>query len=176
MIRLQDEAIPCRQRIASYPDEIQGMRVAMGRNQRFRSELAAGFEAEKDKANLDWRRALECLDRRRDVSFAERDHRHRELQRAVKELEESVLSCRSREAAAKARVSLHRELASAETLRAHKWPLHRAYLGGGMRLPAQSRTLRWSPLRWTSPATPRKRRTVFSRPPDFVVEWTSSVD
>ena len=51
----------------------------MGPHERFRSELAAGFEAEKKKANLDWRRALECLDRRRDASLAEYDRRHREL-------------------------------------------------------------------------------------------------
>ncbi|CAM9253091.1 unnamed protein product [Ascophyllum nodosum] len=89
------------------------MRAAMDRHERFRSELAAGFEAEKKKANLDWKRALECLDRRRDVSLAEYDRRYRGLQRAIKDLEESVLSCRSREAAATARVSLLRELASA---------------------------------------------------------------
>ena len=39
--------------------------------------------------------------------------RHGEPHREIKELEESVLSCRSREAAATARVSLLRELASA---------------------------------------------------------------
>ena len=50
--RLQDEATLCRQRIASYPNENQGMRAAMGRHERFRSELAAGFEAEKDKVHL----------------------------------------------------------------------------------------------------------------------------
>ena len=74
----------------------------MNRLERFHSELVAGFEAKRDKPNLDWRRALECLDRRRDVNFTEHDHRHRELQRAVKELEESVLSYRSREVATKA--------------------------------------------------------------------------
>ena len=111
--RLQDEVALWRQRIASYPSNIQGMRAAMDRHERFRSELAADFEAEKKKANLDWRRALECLGRRRDVSLAEYDHRHRELHRAIKNLEESVLSCRSREAASPARVSLLRELASA---------------------------------------------------------------
>ena len=111
--RLQDEVALCRQRIASYPSEIQGMRTAMGRRERFRSELAAGFEAEKKKASLDWGRALECLDRRRDVSLVDYDRRHRELHRAIKELEESVLSCCSREAAATARVSVLRELASA---------------------------------------------------------------
>ena len=103
----------CRQRIASYPNEIEGMRATMDRHERFRSELAAGFEAEKKKANMDWRRALECLDRRRDVSLAEYDRGHRELHRAIKDLEESVLSCRSREVATTARVSLLRELASA---------------------------------------------------------------
>ena len=110
--RLQDEVALCRQRIASYPNEIQGMRAAMGRHRRFRSEPSAGFEAEKNKTYLDWRRALEFLDQRRDVSLAEHDHRRGEPQRASKELEESVLSCRPREAAAKARVSLLRELAS----------------------------------------------------------------
>ena len=79
--RLQDEVALCRQRITSYPSEIQGMRTAMDRHERFRSELAAGFEAEKKKANLDWRRALECLDRRRDVSLAEYHRCHRELHR-----------------------------------------------------------------------------------------------
>ena len=111
--RLEDGTTLCRQRIAFYLDEIQEMRAAMGRHERLRPEFAAGFEAEKDKANLDWRRALECLNRRRDVSLAESDHRHRELQRAIKELEESALSCRSREAVARARVSPLRELASA---------------------------------------------------------------
>ena len=82
------------------------MRAAMGHHERFRSELAAGFEAEKDKVNLDWRRALECLDRRRNVSLVDYDRRYRELHRAVKKLEESVLSCRFREATATARVSL----------------------------------------------------------------------
>ena len=104
--RLQDEIALCRQRIASYPIEIQGMRAAIGRHERFRSELAAGFEAEKKNANVDWRRALECLGRRRDVSLVEYNRRHRELHRAIKELEESVLSCSSREATATARVSL----------------------------------------------------------------------
>ena len=89
------------------------MRAAMDRHERFRSELAAGFEAERKKANLDWRRALECLNRRRDVSLAEYDRRHGQLHRAIKELEESVLSCRPREAAATAQVFLLRELASA---------------------------------------------------------------
>ena len=46
------------------------MRAAMGRHERFRSALAAGFEA-KDKSNLDWRRALELFNPKRDVSFAE---------------------------------------------------------------------------------------------------------
>ena len=113
IFRLQDGVALCRQRIASYPSEIQGIRAAMDRHERCRSELAAGFEAEKEKANLDWRRALECLDRRRDVSLAEYDRRHKELHRAIKDLEESVLSCRSREVAATARVSLFRELAPA---------------------------------------------------------------
>ena len=113
--RLQDEVALCRQRIASYPSEIQGMRAVMDRSERFRSELAPGFGAEKKKPNLDWRRALECLDRRRDVSLAEYDSRHRELHRAIKDLEDNILSCRSRDAAATARVSLLRELASVGT-------------------------------------------------------------
>ena len=81
------------------------MRATTGRHERFYSELAADFAAKKDKSNLDWRRALERLNRKRDTSFAEHDHRHGKLQRAGKELQESVLSCRSREVAAKARVS-----------------------------------------------------------------------
>ena len=70
--RLQNEVAVCRQRIASFPSEIQGMCAAMDRH----------------------------------------DRRHWELHRAIEDLEESVLSCRSREAAATARVSLLRELAS----------------------------------------------------------------
>ena len=104
--RLQDEIALFRQRIVSYPIEIQGMRAAVGRHQRFRSELATGFEAEKEKANLDRRRALECFGRRRDFSLVEYDRRLRELHRAINELEESVLSCSSTEATATARVSL----------------------------------------------------------------------
>ena len=75
--KLQDEATLCGQQIASYPNEVQRMRATMGRHERFPSELVAGLEAEKDKANLDWRRALECLDRKRGVSLAEHDHRRR---------------------------------------------------------------------------------------------------
>ena len=78
------------------------MRAAMDRHERFRSELAADSEAEMKKTNQDWRRALECLDRRRDVSLAEYDRCHRELHRAIKDLQESVLTCYSREAAATA--------------------------------------------------------------------------
>ena len=51
--RPQDEVTLCRQRIVSYPSEIQGMRAAMDCHERFRSELAAGFEAEKKETNLD---------------------------------------------------------------------------------------------------------------------------
>ena len=72
----QDEVTLCQQGIISCPSEIQGVRVAMGRHEqlppwvvtsncchepsraiavmgrheRFRSELAAGFEAQKKKA------------------------------------------------------------------------------------------------------------------------------
>ena len=74
--RVQDEATFFRQRIASSPNTIQGMRAAMDRHEQFRSEIAAGFAAETDKNDLDWRRALEHLNRKRDVSFAEHDHRH----------------------------------------------------------------------------------------------------
>ena len=90
------------------------MRAAMGHPERLRPEFTAGFKAENDKANLDWRRTLGTLDRIRDVSLAEFNHRRRKLQRASKELEEIVLSCRSREAATKAQVSVFRELASAK--------------------------------------------------------------
>ena len=50
------------------------MRAVMGRHERFRSELSTGFKVEKNKANLDWKRALECLDRKGDVSLAEHEH------------------------------------------------------------------------------------------------------
>ena len=73
-----------------------------------------GLRGREEKANLGWRRALECLDLRRDVSLAEYDRRHRELHRAIEELEEIVPSCHSREAAATPRVSLRRGLAYAE--------------------------------------------------------------
>ena len=73
-----------------------------------------GLRSREEKPNLGWRRALECLDRKRDVNLAQYDRRHRELHRAIKELEKIVPSCHSREAAATVRVSLRRELASAE--------------------------------------------------------------
>ena len=127
----QDEVALCQQRIISCPSEIQGVRVAMvrheqllpwavtsncrhgpsraiavmGRHERFRSELAAGFEVQKKKCQPGRRRAFECLDRRQDVSLVEYGHSHGELHRAIKELEDDVLSCRSREATATARVS-----------------------------------------------------------------------
>ena len=110
--RVQDETTFCRQRIVSSPNEIQGMRATMGHGKHLRSELAAGFATETDKVNLDERRAVEHLNRKRDVSFAEHDLRHGDLERAVKELKESVLSCRSRAVATKARVSQLRELVS----------------------------------------------------------------
>ena len=123
----QDEVTLCQQRIIFCPSEIQGVRVAMGRHEqlppwavtsncrhgpsraiavmgrheRFRSELAAGFEAQKKKCQPGWRRTFECFDRRPDISLY-----HGELLRAIKELEDGVLSCRSGEAAATARVSL----------------------------------------------------------------------
>ena len=171
--RLQDEVALCRQRIASYPSEIQGMRAAMDRHERFRSELAAGFEVEKKKANLDWRRALECLERRRDVSLAEYDRRHRELHRAIKDFEESTLSCRSKEAAATARVSLLRELASAgnpaglDMAPSYSRRREEIFRKADAPLEPASRIL---------PPAPRKRRTRLSQPSDFMVRWTSSVD
>ena len=61
----------------------------MGRHERFRSELAAGFEAQKKKCQPGWRRALECLDRRQDVRLVEYGHSHGELHRAIKEREEA---------------------------------------------------------------------------------------
>ena len=64
----------------------------MGRHERFHSEPATGFEAEKNKANLDWRRALKCLDRRRFISLTEHDRRHRKLFRVIKKLEEGASS------------------------------------------------------------------------------------
>ncbi|CAN0376583.1 unnamed protein product [Ascophyllum nodosum] len=48
----------------------------MGRHERFRSELAAGFEAQKKKCQPGRRRAFECLDRRQDVSLVEYGHSH----------------------------------------------------------------------------------------------------
>ena len=74
---VQDEVALCRQRTASYPNEVQGTCAAMGRHERSRSELAAGFVAEKNTVDRDWRRGLEWLDRRRDVSFAEHDRLHK---------------------------------------------------------------------------------------------------
>ena len=111
--RLQNEVALCRQRTASYPNEVQGTCAAMGRHERSRSEPAGGSEAEKNTVNLDRRRGLEWLDRRRDVSLAEHDRRQKELHRTINGLPESVLSCHSREATATARFSLLRELASA---------------------------------------------------------------
>ena len=67
-----------------------------------------GLRGAEEKGQPGWRRAFECFDRRPDISLY-----HGELLRAIKELEEDVLSCRSGEAAATARVSLFRGLASA---------------------------------------------------------------
>ena len=61
----------------------------MGRHERFRSELAAGFEAQKKKCQPGRRRAFECLDRRQDVSLVEYGHSHGELHRAIKGREEA---------------------------------------------------------------------------------------
>ena len=84
--------------------------AVMGRHERFHSELAAGFEAQKKKANLDGDVLLSVWTKDKTSAW---------LSTAaatgicLKELEEHVPSCRSREAAATARLSLLRELASA---------------------------------------------------------------
>ena len=121
----QDEVTLCQQRIISCPSEIQGVRVAMGRHEqllpwavtsncrhgpsraiavmgrheRFRSELAAGFEAQKKKCQPGRRRAFECLDRRQDVSLVEYGHSHGELHRAIKGREEASSAASSEERA-----------------------------------------------------------------------------
>ena len=59
--RLQDEIALCRQRTASYPSEMQGMRAVMDRHERFRSDLAAGFEAKKKKVMSYFRGDVEAL-------------------------------------------------------------------------------------------------------------------
>ena len=67
-----------------------------------------GLRGAEEKGQPGWRRSFECVDQRPDISLC-----HGELLRAIIELEEDVLSCRSGEAAATARVSLLRGLASA---------------------------------------------------------------
>ena len=101
----QDEVVLCRQRTAPCPSKIQGVRAAIGRHERFHSELSAGFEAEKKKANLDGVVLLSVGPKTKGQPRGVRPP-SREPHRAIKELEESVLSCRSREAAATARISL----------------------------------------------------------------------
>ena len=51
----------------------------MGRHERLRSELAAGFEAQKKKYPPGCRHALECLDRRQDIRLVEYGRSHGEL-------------------------------------------------------------------------------------------------
>ena len=88
----QDEVTLCQQRIISCPSEIQGVRVAMGRHEQLPSRAVTSDSAPN-------------LDRRQDVSLVEYGHSHGELHWAIKEPEDDVLSCRSRAAAATARVS-----------------------------------------------------------------------
>ena len=174
--RIQDEATLCGQRIASSPNEIQGMRAAMGRHERFHSELAADFAAKMDKANTDWRRALKHLNRKQDASFAEHDHRHGELQRVIKELKDSVLSCRSRKVAAKARVSQLRELASAGNPASPEMGTTPSKSGsrGDTSRTEQEAPLEPAPLNFAYRASDETNR--FEPPPDFVVRWMSSSD
>ena len=113
----QDEVILCQQRMIPGPSEIQGVRVAMGRHEQLPPwtvtsncrhgpsraiplRTCRGLRGAEEKGQPGWRRAFECFDRRPDISLY-----HGELLRAIKELEDDVLSCRSGEAAAPARVS-----------------------------------------------------------------------
>ena len=113
----QDEVTLCQQRITSCPSEIQGVRVAVGRHEQLPPwavtskcrhgppraiplRTCRGLRGAEEKGQPGWRRAFKCFDRRPDISLY-----HGELLRAIKEVEDDVLSCRSGEAAATARVS-----------------------------------------------------------------------
>ena len=82
----------------------------MSRHEQFRSELAAGVEAQKNKANLDGDVVLSVWTEDKTSVWWSTAAATRIC---FKELKEDVPSCRSREAAATARISLLRELASA---------------------------------------------------------------
>ena len=73
--------------------------AAMGCHERFRSELAAGFEAQKKKCQPGRRRAFECLDRKQDASLVEYGHSHGELHRAIKGREEAFSAASAEEKA-----------------------------------------------------------------------------
>ena len=112
--------------------------------------------------------------RTRDVSLVEYGRRHGEPHRAIKELEESILSCRSREAAAIARVSLLQELASAGNS------------AGLDVVPSYSRgrdetscTGPNAPLELAQPdfaCSASDETKKLESTSDFIVRWTSSVD
>ena len=169
----QDEVTLCQQRIISYPSEIQGVRVAigrheqlppwavtsncrhgpsraitvMGRHERFRSKLDAGFDAQKKKTNLDG-----------DVLLSV-------------STEDQTSACTTGSCVGRSRNSRTMSSAAAPEKQPpqHEFALLRGRAsagncgdldvapsysrGGGMKLPAQGRT----PSR-TSPAAPRKRR------------------
>ena len=72
----------------------------------------SGLRRAEEKGQPGLRRAFECFDRRPDISLY-----HGELLRAIKELEDDVLSCRSGEAAATARVSPPRRTGVSRELR-----------------------------------------------------------
>ena len=91
--RLQDEVPLCRQRIESYPSEIQGMRVVMDRHERFRFELAAGFEAEKKRPSWTGDGLLSVWTEEETSASRSTTAATGKLHRAIKELEENVLSC-----------------------------------------------------------------------------------
>ena len=120
----QDKVTLCQQRIISCLSEIRACRhgpsratAAMGRHEQLTPwavtsncrhgpsraiplRTCRGLRGAEEKGQPRWRRAFECFDRRPDISLY-----HGELLRAIKELEDDVLSYRSGEAAATARVS-----------------------------------------------------------------------
>ena len=51
--------------------------------------LPRALRRRRNSASLDWRRVLECLDRRQDVSLVEYGHSHGEMHRAITEREEA---------------------------------------------------------------------------------------
>ena len=128
-------------------------------------QTCRGLRRAEEKDQPGWRRPFECFDRRPDISLY-----HGELRRAIKELEDDVLSCRSGEAATTARVSPPSRTGVSRELRG---PRRGTELFSGGR----NETSRTGPNAQPDFACSASKETrKMSEPSDFMVRWTSSVD